>query len=165
MQLARDGICECHMHTRVPRAPVWFIAPQVLNLTLLGDAPGPNFTNATPVTPPDIVELDSVHIEENGADKEAISPSGLAPSITRVRRPSYSRLAAPRARRAPLRAAPHAPADACRRPGVRPCADRRVRARRVRARPELERPIAEAQRPSNGSINGESCRKKEERNE
>ena len=62
---------------------------------VLGDAPGSNFTNATPVTPSNIVELDSVHIEENGADKEAISPSGLAPSITRVRRPSYSRLAAP----------------------------------------------------------------------
>ena len=62
---------------------------------VLGDAPGSNFTNATPVTPPNIVELDSVHIEENGADKEDISPSGLAPSITRVRRPSYSRLAAP----------------------------------------------------------------------
>ena len=63
-------------------------------ITVTGIKPS-TVTNATPVTPPDIVELDSVHIEENGADKEAISPSGLAPSITRVRRPSYSRLAAP----------------------------------------------------------------------
>ena len=84
-----------HAHTGPACTCVVYCSTGAQSDALLGDAPGPNFTNATPVTPPDIVELDSVHIEENGADKEAISPSGLAPSITRVRRPSYSRLAAP----------------------------------------------------------------------
>ena len=88
--------------TNAPRAPNTL--RQVLNLVLMDEAaehnaPGSkNSTSGTPAMTPKIVELDSVYVEANGADEEASSPGGPT-SIVRVRRPSYSRLAAPPAAR------------------------------------------------------------------
>ena len=70
------------------------------------DASGSNFTSGTSgdsftsgtscdsFTGSHTVELDAVRIETKGEEEEAGSPSGPTP-IMRVRRPSYSRLAAP----------------------------------------------------------------------
>ena len=70
------------------------------------DASGSNFTSGTSgdsftsgtscdsFTESHTVELDAVRIETKGDEEEAGSPSGPTP-IMRVRRPSYSRLAAP----------------------------------------------------------------------
>ena len=87
--------------TNAPRAPNTL--RQVLNLVLMDEAaehnaPGSNSTSGTPAMTPKTIELDSVHVEANGADEEATSPAGPTP-IVRVRRPSYSRLAAPPAAR------------------------------------------------------------------
>ena len=83
--------------TDPPRAPNTL--RQVMNLVLMDeaaehDAPRSNSTSGTPAMTPKIVELDSVYVEANGADEEASSPGGPTP-IVRVRRPSYSRFAAP----------------------------------------------------------------------
>ena len=74
----------------------------MFNLALMGeaaehDASGSNFTTGISggsITESHTVELDTVHIEAKGEEEEASSPSGPTP-IMRVRRPSYSRLAAP----------------------------------------------------------------------
>ena len=85
-----------------------YVAPQVLNLTLMGeaaehDASEPNGTSngaafslggvgPAPAGPQgDFDDLDTIHIE---GGEEAISNGGPTP-IARARRPSYSRLAAP----------------------------------------------------------------------
>ena len=61
------------------------------------DASGSNSTSGTSgdsFTESHTVKLDAVRIETKGEEEEAGSPSGPTP-IMRVRRPSYSRLAAP----------------------------------------------------------------------
>ena len=95
----------------------YHIAPQVLNLTLMGEAAehdvsksngtrnetsvdsesSNNSFDPTPVGPQ--VDLDAISIVAKGGDEEASSNGGPTPMgvIARARRPSYSRLAAPSA--------------------------------------------------------------------
>jgi hypothetical protein len=103
-------------YTWVSRASCTYIAPQVLNLTLMGEAAehdtsGSNGTSngaafslggvgpASAGPNGDFDDLDTVHIE---GGEEAISNGGPT-LIARARRPSYSRLAAPSAVRTPSR--------------------------------------------------------------